>query len=92
MYNLFNTFRVILNSTKMILKDIEFSIKNRTVEHTFLSNREHWYAYIVGIMDTKLLKTKTAKDLKTGQNNVSDEISENTGFHKIHISCISRCH
>ena len=62
---------IVLNNTKKkILMHSSFSIVNRSDEYSFLSNREQWYAYMVDIIDTKLLKTKTTKDFKTGPNTV----------------------
>ena len=80
---------IILNNTKKeILKDTSFSILNRPDEYNFLTNREQQYPYIATTMNTKLLKTKAAKDLKTGPKNLCVINFENKVFHKIHISCM----
>ena len=48
---------IILNNTKKkILKDITFTILNRSDEYTFLSTREQWYVYIVDIIKLKQQK------------------------------------
>lgn len=79
------------NAKKKILKNIVFSILNRSYKYTFLSNREHWHAYIVDIIDTKVLKIKGKKDWETINKNVWVINSENKGFDKIHISSIFLC-
>ena len=83
---------IMLNNAKMkILKNIVFSILNRCYEYAFLSNGEHWHAYIVDIIDTKVLKIKATKDWETINKNVWVINSENKGFDKIHISSIFLC-
>ena len=62
------------NAKKKILKNIVFSILNRSYKYTFLSNREHWHAYTVDIIDTKGLKIKATKDWETINKNVESLI------------------
>ena len=43
LYNLFNMTRIILNNIKNnILKDIAFTILNKSDEYNFLPNKKQW--------------------------------------------------
>ena len=56
LYNLFNMIRIILNNIKNnILKDIAFTILNKSDEYNFLPNKKQWQTLQIQYLGKKNL-------------------------------------
>ena len=85
----FNQIRIILNKAKKrVLKEIAYTILQKSDDYTFYPEREQWYLYILDIIDTKLYKVQPSSPKKKTPENILILKFINKGMEHINLSKI----